>query len=44
MMYRIIMRNQLYFIGKVSELLEMLQDISMDHITLQSFINSHLKD
>lgn len=43
-MYRIITSNQLYFIGKVSELLEMLQDISMEHLTLRSFIDSHLKD
>jgi hypothetical protein len=42
-MYKIVMHNQLYFIGKISDLLKILQDISNKYVTLQSFIDSQLK-
>ncbi|KXG76821.1 hypothetical protein AN619_08130 [Thermotalea metallivorans] len=41
-MYRVIMKKQIYFIGKISDLLEMLEDLSNQYTTLQSMIDDHL--
>lgn len=42
-MYSVIMKNQIYFIGKISDLLEMLEDLSDQYTTLQSMIDDHLE-
>lgn len=41
-MIRIIAKNHIYFIGKVSELLESLEDLCTQYITVQDVINNHL--
>lgn len=41
-MIRIIAKNHIYFIGKVSELLESLDDLCTQYITVQDVINNHL--
>lgn len=42
-MYKIITQNQFYLIGKVSDLLEVLEDICNKYSTLESLIEDHLK-
>lgn len=42
-MYKIITHNQFILIGKVSDLLIALEDISHEYTTLKSLIDNHLK-
>ena len=42
-MLRIIKKNQVYFIGKVSDLLEVLEDLTTQYDTVKSFIEAELK-
>jgi hypothetical protein len=42
-MYKIITTNHLCFIGKISDLLEVLEDLSKKYTTLHALIQDHLK-
>lgn len=42
-MYKIVTHNQLYLIGKVSDLLEVLENLSSQYTTLEALIEDHLK-
>jgi hypothetical protein len=42
-MYTIISKKQVYFIGKVSDLLEVLEDLSNTYTTVQSYIDAQLE-
>ena len=43
-MVKIVFKNHLYLIGKVSDLLEVLEDYSEQYTTVKSLIDDHLKD
>ena len=42
-MLRITGKSKIYFIGKIDELIEVLEDLSSKHVTLQEAINDILK-
>lgn len=42
-MLRITGKNKIYFVGKVDELIEALEDLSSKHVTLEEAINDILK-
>ncbi|WP_255547765.1 hypothetical protein [Crassaminicella indica] len=42
-MYKVITTNQFYLIGKVSDLLEILEELSNEYTTVTSLIEDHLK-
>ncbi len=42
-MYRIISKKQVYFIGKVSDLLEVLEDLASTYPTVQAYIDAQLE-
>ncbi|TCO79833.1 hypothetical protein [Marinisporobacter balticus] len=42
-MYKVVTHNQFYLIGKVSDLLEVLEDLSHEYTTLKDLIEDHLK-
>lgn len=41
-MIRIIAKNQIYFIGKISDLLEVLEDLGKQYTTVEAAIYDHL--
>lgn len=42
-MYTIISKKQVYFIGKISDLLEVLEDLSNTYPTVQAYIDAQLE-
>jgi len=43
-MLKIVFHNQFYLIGKVSDLLEVLENYCEQYTTVKSLIDDHLKD
>ena len=43
-MLRIVKKNELYLVGKVSDLLEVLEDYSQEYTTVQALIDDHLNN
>ncbi len=42
-MYKMVFHNHLFCVGKVYELLELLEDLSNQYTTLENLIEDHLK-